>query len=98
VRIIVSKARHSSVSFLATLAKLDAGHHHEAIYAHARVEAEFFLHDFRRISEDTFMIKSLLSIAAVAFLVCACGDDASKKAPSGATTPPPAEKKEEPKK
>jgi hypothetical protein len=42
------------------------------------------------------MIKSLLSIAAVAFLVCACGDDASKKAPSGATTPPPAEKKAEP--
>jgi hypothetical protein len=56
----------------------------------------------RRISggfrRDTFMIRSLLSIAAVAFLVCACGDDASKKAPSGATTPPPAEKKEEPKK
>jgi hypothetical protein len=44
------------------------------------------------------MIKSLLSIAAVAFLVSACGDDASKKAPSGVTTPPPAEKKAEPKK
>jgi hypothetical protein len=43
------------------------------------------------------MIRSLLSIAAVAFLVSACGDDASKKAPSGATTPP-AEKKAEPKK
>jgi hypothetical protein len=60
----------------------------------------------KRISEDTFMIRSLLSIAAVAFLVCACGDDASKKAPSGATTPPPASgattpppaEKEEPKK
>jgi hypothetical protein len=37
-------------------------------------------------------------VAAVAFLVSACGDDASKKAPSGATTPPPAEKKGEPKK
>ncbi|MCI3950865.1 MAG: hypothetical protein K0R53_362 [Burkholderiales bacterium] len=44
------------------------------------------------------MIRSLLSIAAVAFLFSACGEDASKKAPSGATTPPPAEKKEEPKK
>jgi hypothetical protein len=53
---------------------------------------------FSRISEDTFMIRTLLSIAAVAFLVSACGDDASKKAPSGATTPPPAEKEAEPKK
>jgi hypothetical protein len=44
------------------------------------------------------MIRSLLSIAAVAFLVSACGDDASKKSPSGATTPPPAEKKAELKK
>ena len=64
-----------------------------------RNSAGRYLHNgVEQISENTFMIRSLLSIAAVAFLVCACGDDASKKAPSGATTPPPAEKKEEPKK
>ena len=42
------------------------------------------------------MIKSLLLAVAVAFVVSACGDDASKKGPG--TTPPPAEKKAEPKK
>jgi predicted small lipoprotein YifL len=44
------------------------------------------------------MIKSLLLAAVAAFVLSACGDDASKKGPGTTPTPPPAEKKAEPKK
>ena len=45
-------------------------------------------------------MKVLLSAIALALLIAACGDNASKKgSPSPTpTTPPPAEKKAEPKK
>lgn len=42
-------------------------------------------------------MKVLLSTIALALLISACGDDASKKG-SPTPTPPPAEKKTEPKK
>ena len=47
-------------------------------------------------------MKVLLSAIAMALLLAACGDDASKKGTATGTatptTPPPAEKKAEPKK
>jgi PBP1b-binding outer membrane lipoprotein LpoB len=43
-------------------------------------------------------MKILLSATALALLLAACGDNASKKGPAAPATPPPAEKKVEPKK
>ena len=43
-------------------------------------------------------MKVLLPAIALALLISACGDNASKKGTATPTTPPPAEKKVEPKK